>query len=158
MTGDWGQRPEPRIWTRPSPEATQPAAPHASPSWTGNGVMAEVRERVRALETLVPMLEQMASERTATQARRVDGIDQRLAAGDRRMDRLDQRLTATEQAAAPLPGIEARVSHIERRWAAWKAGLQYASAALVIGLVLAGKMTLGQAAALLKLLVPFSPG
>src|SRR5262245_34353081 len=97
MTGDYGSRPDPRSWTRPSFEASPSAARHASPSsWsgTGNGVMAEVRERVRALETLVPLLEQMASERTAAQVKRTDGVEQRLGAQDLRMDRLDQRLTS----------------------------------------------------------------
>jgi len=120
--------------------------------------VADLRERVRAIETTIPHLKEIALDRFSTQAKRMDGVDGRLEMGESRMDRLDERLSAAERAAAPLPAIETRVEAIERRWASWKAGLQYAVAALILGLVLARKMTLGEAAMLLKLIWPLSPG
>jgi hypothetical protein len=120
--------------------------------------MAEIRERVRAIETTIPLLKEMALDRLSTHAKRMDGVDNRLAAGDRRMDHIEDRIGETERATAPLPALEQRLAHIERRWTAWKAGLQYAAAALIFGLVLARRMTVDQAYMLLKLVFPLSLG
>jgi len=158
MTRDRGHPPpDPTSWWQPSPSPSPPHAPHGSPAY-GNGAVADLRERVRAIETTIPHLKEIALDRFSTQAKRMDGVDGRLEMGESRMDRLDERLSAAERAAAPLPAIETRVEAIERRWASWKAGLQYAVAALILGLVLARKMTLGEAAMLLKLIWPLSPG
>ena len=74
------------------------------------------------------------------------------------MDGIETRLTTAERASAPVPGLTARVDQIERRWASWKAGLQYAISAILFALVLTGKMTAEQAAVLLRLLLPFWTG
>jgi hypothetical protein len=145
-------------WPYPQQTSLPPSTPAQHAPHSGNGVMAEVRERVRALEATLPLLERMAVDRLTSQAGRMDGVDRRLAEGDTRMAKLDERLTTTERATASLPALETRVGHIERRWASWKAGLQYGVAALIFALVLAGKMTWGQAMMLLKLLLPLSPG
>ena len=47
---------------------------------------------------------------------------------------------------------------IERRWAGWKAGLQYAVSAILFALVLAGKMTWAEALTFLRLFMPWLGG
>ena len=56
------------------------------------------------------------------------------------MDGIETRLTTAERASAPVPGLTARVDQIERRWASWKAGLQYAISAILFALVLTGEV------------------
>jgi hypothetical protein len=152
MTGDRGELPPQRQtnWWPPSPPATpQPAHPPSS----GNGI-ADLRERVARIETTLPHLERQAADRHASQAHRLTGLEMRLQASEHRSGQLDSRLTVAVQAAAPLPGVEVRLAHLERRAKMWKDMAQYAVAALIVGLVLARKLTVDQAAALLKLILP----
>jgi hypothetical protein len=116
--------------------------------------MPELRERVRAIETTLPHLERLAADRHASQGHHLAALETRLQANEQRSGQLDSRLTAAEQAAAPLPAVEARLAHLERRAKVWKDAAQYAMAALIVGLVLARKLTVGEASALLKLILP----
>lgn len=148
MTRDRGPAPPyHETWPPPSPQP-----------YYGNGIVGELRERVRELETMLPLLKEMAIDRFSTQAKRIDGVDERLKSGDSRMDGIETRLTTAEQASAPVPSLTARVDAIERRWAGWKAGLQYAVSAILFGLVVAGKMTWPEAVSVLRLFMPWLGG
>jgi hypothetical protein len=166
MTGDRGDLP-PYHRTSSWP-ASPPGSPqHAQHAYQGNGnamapQIADVRERLRAVETLLPMLERVITERISGHHQRLQGAETHLSSSDRRMDLIEGRVSETERTVAPLPGhlnvMEARLTQSERRWEAWKAGLQYAAAALIFGLVVARKLTVEQAWTLLKLFLPLSPG
>ena len=101
----------------PAPPYHETWPPPSPPPYYGNGMIGELRERVRELETMLPLLKEMAIDRFSTHARRMDGQDERLKSGDSRMDGIETRLTAAERASAPVPGLTARVDAIERRWA-----------------------------------------
>src|SRR5262245_25989184 len=106
-----------RGWMPPYHETSLPPPSPTSYAGNGNGVIGELRERVRGLETMLPLLKEMAVDRFSTQASRMDGVDERLKSGDSRMDNIEERLHQAEQAAAPVAVLTARVDAIEKRWA-----------------------------------------
>lgn len=105
----------------------------------------DTRERLRAVEVWLHHLAQSTAERHGAHVRRLE-------LQERRMTGHQTRLTEAERRTAEIAPISERVTVLETRLRATKERLQYAGAAILIGLVAGGKMTVEQLVSVLQAL------